>query len=100
MRVVIQESMPSRMVYIYIFEDSNRFIYQYTGEASLGFENYEPGTEPPNPTLRLPLEVWDAIVAEFVSIPSEDALKDARQIRDRLLVMIESEWHSRQLEAK
>ena len=52
------------------------------------------------PTLFIPDEVYEPLRKAMVgeAIDSDDALRDTRQVRDRLLGMVESEWQSRQLE--
>lgn len=52
------------------------------------------------PTLFLSNLMYEALRQAMIgdAIDQDDALKDTRMIRDRLLAMVESEWQSRQLE--
>lgn len=56
--------------------------------------NYEEGTEPPAPSFILPTAALEALVKEAAGVlpPSEttvDAMRDARETRDRLLTLVE-----------
>lgn len=74
--------------------DGERFVYDRNATVQVG-ENLPP-------TFFIPDEFYTAIRAAMIgeAIDNDDALKDTRTIRDRLLAMIESEWQSRQLEKK
>lgn len=61
---------------------------------------YAPGEET-KPYLTLDRDIYEEIMrAALGPTPTDDMLRDTRQVRDRLLTMIESEWNSNQLESK
>lgn len=66
-----------------------------------GWIPYDVGAEP-EPFIIIDYYIWDAIMKEALGTRTveDDVLRDTRQIRDRLLTMLETEWQSRQLEKK
>lgn len=99
MRAAIVDNPATRQVEIYLIGHNESQAATY--DDGLVWHPWEMGTQPP-PFLKIEWEAWEAIIREVfgVSNPGEDAIKDARQVRDRLLTMIEVEWNSRQLEQK
>lgn len=81
-------------IYVFMGEHVGRYV-----AGGLAWHQHEPGTKPETPTIRLDRLVWESIVRAAVGpAPSDDAVQDARKVRDRLLAMVESEWQSRQLD--
>lgn len=84
---------------IFLFSDDSSQVAHYDADGMIKWEPYLEGTIPTS------WIVFDAYVYEALrqamigeAIDNDDALRDTRQIRDRLLKMIETEWQSRQLE--
>jgi len=97
MKAVIVDNAPLFRIDVYIFSSDTR-MYTPDGWA---WVDHDEGTHPPNPSYTFDKPVWEAIMKEAIGTGSganDDAVKDARNTRDRLLSMIETEWQSKQLE--
>ena len=93
MRVTIVDNLPARRIEIYV-SPKEGIVGNFYGRH-MEWEEYEIGSTP-EPTMIFDYEVWEAIMKEaFGTNPSEEVLKDTRNMRDRLLTMIESEWQAR-----
>ena len=105
MKAYISDNWPRRGVDIYLYQDyQNTRIPYLLRDDRFVFDDskaVEVGMELP-PTLFIPHEFYEAIREAMIgeAIDKDDALHDARRIRDRLLTMIETEWQSKQLEQK
>lgn len=96
-RVHIEQDWYSENVRIWVFsEASDPYVLRLKDGAFNEWEKLEEGTAHPEPTLTLRADYWEAIVtAAAKTLPVTDtaleALKDTRQVRDRLLTLIEKE---------
>jgi hypothetical protein len=89
-------------IYLYDERGTGRIPYSFNEKGYLGSKTGDEvgyGEETP-PTMFLDGYAYDALREAMIGevIESDDALRDARTIRDRLLTMVETEWQSRQLE--
>jgi len=93
-RVEIIDNLPARRIQIYVMPTDHQYTLYNDGKHR--YENYDYGTMP-EPFLDVEMEIWDAIVDKLMGHPiaTEDALKDTRNMRDRLLTMVENEWQAR-----
>lgn len=95
MRVEVEREPATRMVKVWVLQDGR--AGRGTAWTPLGdgpeWTEVHPGSEVPT-SLRLPEEVWAAIVAAGSDVPvpsraQHDHLTDAVAVRDRLLTMVE-----------
>lgn len=97
----------ARMGYeIFLYEErgSDRISYSFE-DGYLGRRTIDPPVaygEEMKPTMFLDGHVYDALRSAMIGdvLDNDNAYEDMKRVRDRLLVMIESEWQSRQLEKK
>ena len=97
---ILADSDPARdVVSVYMVEDFGAQPYAVVGARSPGILDTVPfkqgATPPPLLQLRPDLmrQLADALVPYASKVPaSEDSLRDARELRDRLLAMIEERW--------
>jgi hypothetical protein len=95
MKVLIHFDPPIDKVNVYVYSDDRRHVAHFIHPWHIEWIEWIEG-EVPKPTIVLNRDMWEAIMKEAVgAFPSDDAIKDARQMRDRLLKMIESEWQAR-----
>ena len=100
MNVYVNDNVYTRQIEIFIRDAGGREYEFYRVYGDQEIHRVEPG-ERSEPYLTLEYDVWQAIMREVLGpTPTHDILKDTRQVRDRLLTMVESEWTSRQLEEK
>ena len=95
MEVLIADNKSARQYEIYVYMSGGAKGYYRRGEKWI---EQPPGSYA-EPFLKLDYDLYNAIMrAALAPTPTDDELRDCRQIRDRLLGMVESEWQSRQLE--
>jgi hypothetical protein len=105
MKVHIEENWSKYGVDIFIVHEGQNYVvpYKFVDGHFLYDENNtaQPG-ESFEPTFFIPNEFYQVLRSAMIgeAIDNDDALKDTRNIRDRLLSMIESEWNSKQLDSK
>lgn len=95
MRVEVEREFATKMVNIYIVQDGfgNGRAQVWTPLSDGEWTEVAAGAEAPV-SLRLPEEVWVALVAAGSDLPmpsraQHDALVDCQQVRDRLLSLVE-----------
>lgn len=105
MKAHFEFDWPKRGYNLYLFHEGRDYRVPICIEngSFIIHENatVQVGEELPR-TLFIPFEFYEVIRAAMIgeAIDNDDALKDTRMVRDRLLTMIEAEWKSRQLEVK
>lgn len=94
MRVHIIHDPPTRRVEVYFIQNdrylkNDEWIY------------YEPGARP-EPSVVFDIDAWDAMMKEACGSRSEDAdgIRDARQVRDRLLTIVEKDHERMEKQAE
>jgi hypothetical protein len=87
MKVYIEHDPPARLVRVYITQQ-DRFLIPPDQWIP-----YEPGTRPDS-YMTFDVSIWDAVMKEACGsrTSDDDALKDTRQVRDRLFNMVEAVW--------
>lgn len=102
MRAIIERDYAASIYRIYLLVDQGPQTHALIIDQD-GQRNYVPvewGAKAP-PFMILDYEAYEAIMREALGpTPTDDVLWDTRNMRDRLLTMVESEWKSRQLEVK
>lgn len=94
MRVAIERHAPTATVRVYVLQDgTGGGGYQWEPDHGWNIE-VKPGAEM-QPSLVFPRDVWEAIASAALaepdgSAPVKDAVADAREVRDRLLTLVES----------
>lgn len=92
MNVHIEHDRPTDLVYIFITQQGKFLVPPHE------WIPYDPGTKPKHYHV-FDAYVWESIMKEAIGpTPAHEVLADTRNVRDRLLTMIETEWQSRQLE--
>lgn len=102
MKAYIAQNWPAYGYDIYLYYETHAgrtpLLFE-KGEFKRSDKQYDVGEDLPR-TLFLPVEIYTTLRQAMIgeAIDNDDALKDTRMIRDRLLAMIEAEWKSRQIE--
>lgn len=97
MRAKIEHNWQDNTVSVWILEDSLSRLAVLDSSLEV-FHDLPPSTaDVPPPTLRLPVPAFEALVREAgtttqASDATVEALRDTREIRDRLLTMVEKRW--------
>lgn len=109
MRVEVERELATKMINVYVVQDGaingKTAVWQPIRDPNFEVGERIGGTdwgEVPvggqvPPSLRLPEDVWVAMLAAGADVPApsraqHDHLADAMAVRDRLLAMVESGW--------
>lgn len=100
MRVEIDREVATKRMLVYVIRDGEP-SWQWFPEVNGGptWLQIEPGQKI-KPSFKIDEEVWISLTAAILGLPTDQApladhLNDARQVRDRLLAMIEQRWAPR-----
>lgn len=98
MRVEIEREAATRRWRVWVLNDASPKM-QIMDQAGEWFD-VNPAKPVPPPTWVINDEVWVPLTRAILGLPTDQApladhLNDARQVRDRLLTMIEQRWAPR-----
>jgi len=81
---------------VYLYNDDHSYSGYVNTDGIVIWERYEPGTAPKAFNV-FDEQVFNALRQAMIgeAIDKDDALHDARNIRDRLLTMVEKEWDAK-----
>lgn len=100
MRVEIERDIARKAWKVYVLMDGEQLRRWDPTATSLTFLDRWPVVESGakvEPSLILEDEVWNPLTAAILGLPTDQApladhLNDAREVRDRLLAMVEQHW--------
>ena len=100
MKVVIEHQASRDHTLVYVFNETPAGKFSAVTNANgMRWVEVEDGDFPP-PLLDIPTDMWIAMAGELQSVSvATDAtsahLDDAKEVRDRLLVLVEGAWAGR-----